>query len=99
MERVGREVADRSLGYQHHQVFAEWLRLSLADQKADIDEYLKMSRLRMADLPYRDLAPAMAHEVERELYLADLEVIVQLLIFEQDAVYVPSASPPRSPGR
>jgi hypothetical protein len=94
-ERIGPVAADRALAHQHHLVFMEWLRLNLADQKADIDEYLRDAGTRAAALPYRDLAPATAHAVEKQLYLADLEVIVQLLSFAQGALSMPDASPPR----
>jgi hypothetical protein len=84
-DRIGTQAADRTLAHQHHQIFAQWLRLNLADQKADLDEYLHDSGMRPADLPYRDLTPATAHEVEKQLYLADLEVLLQLISFEAAA--------------
>src|SRR5438552_15627021 len=84
IETAGREIADRTLCNHHHQIFTEWLGLNLSDQKEDLDEYLRASRIAARDVPYRDLAPATAHEVERQLYLTDLEVLVQLLSFEHD---------------
>src|SRR5207247_4435723 len=73
IEIAGREIADRTLSHNHHQVFTEWLGLNLSDQKADLDEYLRGSRTAPDQLPYRDLIPATAHQVERQLYLTDLE--------------------------
>jgi hypothetical protein len=93
-ERIGADATDRALADQHHQVFSQWLRLNLSDQKADLDEFLQDSGQRVADLSYKDLAPARAHEVEKQLYLADLEVVVQLLSFEA-ASAAPNASPRR----
>ena len=43
VENFGWEVADRTLGRIHHQVFTEWLRLNLAEQKADVDDYLRIA--------------------------------------------------------
>jgi len=95
VERVGADDADRTLRHYHHQVFAEWLRLTLAEQKEDVEEFLRISEMPAANLPYRDLPPATAHEVERQLYLTDLEVVLQLISFEQGAFSVPAASPRR----
>ncbi|HXA49186.1 MAG TPA: hypothetical protein VNV86_02715 [Candidatus Acidoferrum sp.] len=94
-ETFGVETADRALRHTHHQVFREWLRLSLGDQKEDLDEYLRISRIPPVDLRYRDLTPAGAHEVELQLYLTDLEVIVQLISFDPGSFCAPDALPPR----
>jgi hypothetical protein len=69
--------------------------MNLADQKADLDDYLRISGIDASALPYRDMAPANAHEVERQLYLTDLEVILQLISFETAAIASPNASPRR----
>jgi hypothetical protein len=96
IETAGREIADRTLCHNHHQVFSEWLGLNLSDQKEDLDEYLRTSRVAVTDVPYRDLAPATAHEVERQLYLTDLEILLQLLSFEHGgAAGLPAALPRR----
>jgi len=95
IESFDREAADRTLSHCHHQVFVEWLRMNLADQKADLDDYLRISGIDASALPYRDMAPANAHEVERQLYLTDLEVILQLISFETAAIASPDASPRR----
>jgi hypothetical protein len=95
LDNFGVEVADRALSHAHHQVFMEWLRLNLADQKADLDDYLRVARISAAALPYRDYVPASAHEVERQLYLTDLEVILQMISFEPEAASARDASPRR----
>ena len=95
IESFGREAADRTLSHNHHQVFVEWLRMNLSDQKADLDDYLRISGIGVSALPYRDVVPASAHEVERQLYLADLEVILQLISFEPAEIVSPDASPRR----
>ena len=80
------------LAHGHHLVFMEWVRLNLADQKADLDEYLRISGVSARSLNYRELSPASAHQIERQLYLADLEVIFQLISFEREAFSAPDTS-------
>jgi len=76
---LGAEDADRTLCHSHHQIFSQWIASSLAEQKADLDEYVKDSRAEMQLLRlYRDLVPPKAREVERQLYLTDLEMLVEL---------------------
>jgi hypothetical protein len=77
---LGPEDADRTLCDSHHQVFAQWIGSSLAEQKADLDLYV-----RSTDGPkyirqeYTNLVPPMARDVERQLYLTDLETLLELL--------------------
>ena len=78
VELVGRELADRTLATSHHQVFAEWLAASLGEQKTDLDDYLRQSHGSTDLSAYRDLPPATAHDVERQLFLTDLETLLAL---------------------
>jgi hypothetical protein len=79
--------ADRVLRESHEQAFAEWLCFNLEQQKADLDLYLSGlngNRRTILDTwirltPYRGLIPTVAREVERRLYLTDLETILELL--------------------
>lgn len=83
----GDQAADEALRTSHQQVFAEWLRFDLERQKADLDLYLVSldgdrrvivdTWIRLA--PYRNLVPSAAREVERELYVKDLEILLELL--------------------
>lgn len=92
MEIVGRDITDRTLSHSHHQIFAEWLNYSLSDQKADLDDYLTSSQSPLETLPYRDLPPSTAHQVERQLYLTDLETILELLRYEHGGAFsIPEA--------
>ena len=84
---MGREITDRTLCHSHHEIFSEWLGFSLALQKADLDEYLKASHSPLELVPCRDIAPGTAHQVERQLYLTDLETLLELLRFEQGGAY------------
>jgi hypothetical protein len=76
---VGREIAHRILRQSHQDVFAEWLCCTLAEQKADLDEYLRCGGASLHQVAYRTLPPETAHPVERQLYLADLETLLDLL--------------------
>lgn len=77
---LGIEVADRMLCHSHHQVFSRWIGCSLAEQKSDLDEYLSDLGGRKYILQqYRDLIPPTARDVERQLYLTDLETLLELL--------------------
>ena len=84
---MGREITDRTLCHSHHEIFSAWLGFTLAQQKADLDEYLMASQAPLDLVAYRDIAPATAHQVERQLYLADLETLLELLRFERGVPY------------
>ena len=77
---LGPEGADRTLRHSHHQVFSEWISFRLAEQKADLDEYIRTSGGRAQVFHvYRNLVPPAARDVERQLYLTDLETLLELL--------------------
>jgi hypothetical protein len=80
---VGSEVTDRTLCHSHHEIFSQWLGFTLSEQKADLDEYLTASHGRLDLAAYRNIAPSTAHQVERQLYLTDLETLLELLRFER----------------
>ena len=83
----GEQEADRALRESHAKAFAEWLCFSLEEQREDLNLYLtdlQVDRkttvetwLRLA--PYRGLIPAAARQVERELYISDIEVLLGVL--------------------
>lgn len=87
IEVLGRDLADRTLRHSHHQIFAEWLNFSLSEQKSDLDDYLTASQLSPDALPYRELAPSTAHQVERQLYLTDLETLLELIRFDHGGAF------------
>lgn len=87
------EEVDRALRSSHQQVFQQWISAGLAEQKADLDEYLTTAGGPRYALPYRSLTPAGAREVERQLYLTDLETLLELLRFEGGASAAPGSSP------
>jgi hypothetical protein len=82
------------LGESHLNGFSQWLCLTLEQQKADLDLYLSGlpgNRRTILETwirlqPYRSLVPAAAREVERQLYMTDLETILELLKNEYGVV-------------
>jgi hypothetical protein len=86
-QRVGDTVAHEALRQSHFECFSEWLSFSLEAQKADLDLYLSgidSDRKTILNTwtrtkPYRNLIPASALEMERKLYLSDLETLLELL--------------------
>ena len=83
-QALGREDADRAMRHSHQRIFMQWLSFSLAEQKSDLDEYLAGFDGLPARLRYRDLPPRNARDVERQLYLTDLETLIELLNFERE---------------
>ena len=81
------EEADRALRSSHARTFAEWLNYPLAQQKDDLEEYLlsidanreKILKTWAALGPYRNMLPTEASTAERELFVSDLELIIELL--------------------
>jgi hypothetical protein len=83
---VGDEEAGETLRRSHMRVFQDWLCLTLEQQKADLQEYLAetpnpaiMLRDWMASAAYQSWVPATAQDVERRLFLGDLETLLTLL--------------------
>ena len=86
-EWVGQSEADRTLCHCHHQVFRQWIGCTLAEQKADLDQYLVSSRDEIDLVFCRGLIPQAVHEVERLLYLTDLEMLLELLRLERGGAF------------
>jgi hypothetical protein len=80
---MGNEDGDRALSRSHYQLFSEWLAYSLAEQKSDLDEYLSTAGGSRHFRHYHHLIPPTAREVERQLYLTDLETLMELLRYER----------------
>lgn len=86
---LGTEGVDRAIRHSHHQVFSQWLSYSLSEQKEDLDDFLR-ARGHIpgkpinwsVEVPYRTLIPPAARDVEKQLYLADLETLMELLTAE-----------------
>lgn len=83
----GERQADKALRKTHSEAFNEWLNYSLEQQKADLDLYLSAQQADKREvienwaalMPYRYFLPASAREMERNLYIVDLEALLALL--------------------
>ncbi len=83
----GEEQANLALRKSHRQAFDEWLTFNLEQQKADLELYFSgISEDRHTVLktwaklaPYRSLVPASAKKVEKQLYVADLSALLEIL--------------------
>ncbi|MCW5978510.1 MAG: hypothetical protein KIT09_10550 [Bryobacteraceae bacterium] len=83
----GQEESSRTLRQSHSQAFAEWLCFTLEEQKADLDLYLSVLGANKRSIveawlrltPYRHLVPGAARKAEKQLYMGDLETLLQLL--------------------
>ncbi len=83
----GDEESHRTLAESHDRAFSEWLNFNLEEQKADLDLYLSTLSTNKRTLvetwvrlaPYRNFVPATVRHAERQLYLSDLETILELI--------------------
>lgn len=83
----GEKAADQAMRRSHEECFAQWLGFTLAEQKADLDDYLAghpadrrtvvENWLRLA--PYRAIAPAACRGSEKRLFIADFEALLLVL--------------------
>jgi hypothetical protein len=81
----GRDESSRVLRETHEQAFFEWLNLSLADKSADLLEYLTSLEDPVPTVlshwfhskPYSGQVPSATREMERELFLKDLEALIE----------------------
>jgi hypothetical protein len=83
----GRDESSRVLRENHEQVFFEWLNLPLSDKSADLTEYLVSLEDPMPTVlthwfrskTYGSQVPSATREMERELFLKDLEALVETI--------------------
>jgi len=89
----GEDEARKALRKSHEQVFAEWLSFNLEQQQADLRLYLSdlcedkrtiLESWKQLE-PYKNLHPKSAKTVEKNLYLSDLTVLLDLLRNEYGA--------------
>lgn len=79
--------AHDALRKAHAEVFGEWLNYPLRRQRGDLEAYLDsldgdremVLRSWLHLTPYRSLIPAGTSEANRQLYVADLELILEIL--------------------
>ncbi len=99
----GHEETDATISRAHEEAFAQWLSYDLNQEKADLDVYLSelgVPRRALIDAwrlqaPYENLIPASAAKPERDLYIAELRTILELLHNELPAGPTTPAAPKR----
>lgn len=82
------EQADRAFRQIHLSLFYEWLQKPLAEQKEDLEHYFRTVEGELGMVlenwkvlePYRAYVPAESDEPGRRLFVADLQLIVNLLL-------------------
>lgn len=80
----GRDESIRALREQHEQIFYEWLNLPLADKSSELSSYMLalddptnlVLEHWVRNKPYATYPPAVALNVERDLFIADLEALI-----------------------
>jgi len=75
---VGPEDADRMLRRSHYQIFTQWLSFGLAEQRADFEAYLSTIDVPECPRTLREAVPRQARDMERQLYLMDLQLLLEL---------------------
>jgi hypothetical protein len=86
-QRVGEAEADRLLRHSHLEVFQEWLCFGLERQKQELEEYFSEQGGDRREIlanwlslePYGNWVPAESRDVERKLFYADLEMVLELI--------------------
>lgn len=86
----GQEQSEQTIRQSHSQIFSDWLCFNLEQQKRGLEAYLVelhedrkivlATWIRLA--PYRHYPPADAREVERSLFITDLEMVLELLRYD-----------------
>lgn len=77
------DCADPVIGYAALQAFSYWLRLGISEQLRDLRSYIDESGGK-PPADYARLVPPTARDVERQLFLTDMETLVGLLRVERD---------------
>jgi hypothetical protein len=94
--RFGSRAAQSAIRESHLELLRNWLELPLATRKADLASYLAMldtPRHEVLDnwknlRPYSQCVPLHALKPERELFLGDLEVLLEILRRESGAAAI-----------
>jgi hypothetical protein len=91
-QRFNEKIADKTIARSHQNVFADWLCLSLEQQKSDLELYLDSLDADRGKIlanwrewaPYMSWIPSHTRAADRELYRSDLEIIVEVIRPEAD---------------
>ncbi len=92
-QRFNERIADKTISRSHQNTFADWLCLSLEQQKSDLELYfssLDTDRPKILAnwrelAPYMNWIPSHSRAADRELYRSDLEIILDVIRQEPGA--------------
>jgi len=84
---AGADTAAQTLEASHLEVFRGWIRMPLQEQHGDLGEYFSNQEAGVGLIvstwtklaSYRNLVPARALDVERELFFSDVEALLAVL--------------------
>ncbi len=93
-QRFSESIAGITLRDHHRQTFEEWLAFPVEQQKADLDTYLASIEGEPKEIvanwiqlgALRNCVPVEAREVEKTLYLSDLDALLEMLRYEYAVV-------------
>lgn len=86
-QRVGAERSEATLRRSHEALFMDWLGFALETQKGEIEVYLSTREETVEEIlsswlrvrPFNTWVPASARNAERQLFLSDLNVVLELI--------------------
>lgn len=92
--RLGEDAAHRLLESVHIEAYREWLSMNLEQQRADLMLYLvsvgmdrkQVLRTWIVTAPFRSLIPLRTQPVEQDVYLSDMQTLLDLLMNEYGAL-------------
>jgi hypothetical protein len=99
-QRFGARDADKTMRRSHDNTFADWLCFSVEEQKRDLDGYLGAKEEETSMIvenwirfpPFAGFIPARTREPERDLFQADMKILLELLRREYSvALHDPNA--------
>jgi hypothetical protein len=98
-QQVGDKASERTIRRSHTNAFEDWLCLSLSEQREQLDRHLEATEVDRVQVlahwtefpPYLSWVPSHARPAEKDLFRADLEIVIDLIMRENSA-----ASPSRS---
>jgi hypothetical protein len=86
-QRFSEREADKTISRSHKNVFLDWLCFSLEQQRMDLESYLdSVGRDRRIIIekwrewpPYMNWIPPQSRPADRELFMSDLEIVLELI--------------------
>ena len=98
----GRDASEEALRNSHEETFSEWLALAIADKSADLGDYLRhledpsdeVVRHLLLSGQLHILAPSSSLPVERDLFLSEMELLLEVIRNGESGAHRPPGSLP-----